>query len=238
MKTFRVFNCVLTFSDDTGRPPEDVVHDALRMTNEWLDTGPWPDASIEIVGKPEDCIEVDGKASGVLVELLQDDSPENPLESVDCRLISFSARHSNFEHPDNYFDVGAPNEDTKQQLDAQEAFVLRYYEHGQCEWALAGEGSPGSDCRFDGVRVAGILFIGTDTPPEHRERFARELVKQYTAWCNGEVYGYVAKDNRGNEIDSCWGYYAAPDLKETVLWQLGMEEADVTFVGDLAWIVE
>lgn len=39
-----------------------------------------------------------------------------------------------------------------------------------------------------------------------RECMIAEL-DEYSAWRNGEVYGYVIKDDEGNELDSCWGFY-------------------------------
>lgn len=35
----------------------------------------------------------------------------------------------------------------------------------------------------------------------------------YTAYLNGEVFGWVTKDEEGDEIDSCWGYYGCQEFE-------------------------
>ena len=79
----------------------------------------------------------------------------------------------------------------------------------------------GPACRFDSVRVAGILLW--EQPPavlpsgyREREADARGFLDTYTAWANGEVYGYEIErittcDASGTAsaefVDSCFGFY-------------------------------
>lgn len=46
----------------------------------------------------------------------------------------------------------------------------------------------------------------TGCPPELFEQACRDDLAQYKAWANGDVYGWVALDDHGDEIESCWGY--------------------------------
>ena len=39
----------------------------------------------------------------------------------------------------------------------------------------------------------------------------QQEVKVYSAWANGEVYGFTVTDPAGDQIDSCWGFVAEPD---------------------------
>jgi hypothetical protein len=153
-------------------------------------------------------------------EIILDEGPhENPCEEDSWEVVSFGNRHYNFRRPE---DVGVRGMDAYGQLqfiigmqrkiERNTAFVLSYYEHGQCSWFLKGHGLPGTDCVWDGVKNAGLLIwrgnandIGKT--PEDRERFAMHFIEIYTHWCNGEVYGYRILDDDGEEIDSCWGYY-------------------------------
>ncbi|CAB5237911.1 hypothetical protein UFOVP142_2 [uncultured Caudovirales phage] len=32
-------------------------------------------------------------------------------------------------------------------------------------------------------------------------------VEEYGQWASGNVYGYIVKDEEGEEVDSCWGFY-------------------------------
>lgn len=38
-------------------------------------------------------------------------------------------------------------------------------------------------------------------------------VKEYNQWLQGDVYGFVLEDARGNELHSCWGFFGT-DWKE------------------------
>lgn len=171
----------------------------------------------------------------VIVSIEVDDDCNDPSAAGGddgCwRLWSFNPNHSNHKTP---WDLGfmssgeliaveevddstecSPNEvaELHRKLDVGLAFRLGYYEHGQCDWHLSGQGGPGSDCRFDGRRFAGLLVW--EEPDDHmghttyEDRFdnAKGFLEVYTAWCNGECYGYSVKTAGGEEIDSCWGFY-------------------------------
>lgn len=46
--------------------------------------------------------------------------------------------------------------------------------------------------------------------PQLREKvegILRSEVEVFSQWANGEVYGFITKDEDGEEIDSCWGMY-------------------------------
>lgn len=52
------------------------------------------------------------------------------------------------------------------------------------------------------------------------KRLAESLLlaemKEFNAWLEGEVYGYIVKDSYGEIADSCWGYYG-PDEYDRAL---------------------
>ena len=39
-------------------------------------------------------------------------------------------------------------------------------------------------------------------------------IEEYNLYLNGESYGYIIKDDDGNEIDSCWGFLGEDVAKE------------------------
>lgn len=41
----------------------------------------------------------------------------------------------------------------------------------------------------------------------------------YNAYCNGVIAGYIATDDEGNHIDSCWGYYGDDTDKDGYMMQ-------------------
>jgi len=148
-----------------------------------------------------------------------DSEHENPTEWSDWEPISFSNRHINYKEPgdvgvkgiDSYGDVVATQR-LQRKLDSNTAFILSYFEHGDSVWFLKGHGAPGTDCRWDGRRIAGILRwngkardIGKTL--EEREENAKLFIESYTQWRNGDVWGYRIFDDNDEEIDSCWGYF-------------------------------
>lgn len=157
-----------------------------------------------------------------------DDSPENPLDYSNYELISFNSRHSNFGHPEElgWFKNGPhPTPKLRKLMEKDLAFVLSYYEHGDCRWQLQdGPKIPGSECPWDSVRTAGLLiFTGAlkDAPAKsQRAAAAQDLVSAYTDWSNGSVYEWFLEDKRGNTIDSLGGLfglsYAEESLKEAL----------------------
>lgn len=187
------------------------------------------------------------------IELWHDEDGEDPLTWDDWEMWSFSRRHASFKHPDE-FDLSDPeNFGLRSKLRAGTAFWLRYYEHGRCEWALAGEGSPGSGCPWDSVSRAGIL-IWNGRPgdlgpsPEARRERARNLLEVYTAWANGDVYGYSVMESCGecgrsaDVEDSCGGFYGTDASTEYMIDQAlksaGVPFEQVRWEGDAAFLAD
>ena len=133
------------------------------------------------------------------VHLEHDGDGENPSEWDGWRLHSFGRRHTNFRDPkslglaleldsDGWPKVKNPG--LRSKLKAGLAFFVSYFEHGQCVWFIPGEGP---SCPWDSVRCAGLLVwehdsadLGPKTYAD-RQRDARNFLKTYTAFCNGEV---------------------------------------------------
>lgn len=176
-----------------------------------------------------------------------DDSPENPSDYSGWKVFSFSNRHRNFTHPDK-LGLGALGPDNKpivhnpglrRKMDVGLAFLLSYYEHGPCQWSLMGHGP---QCRFDSVRIAGLLVWGQ--PPQdlgpktyaEREKDAEQFLQTYTNWCNGWVYGYRF-DDPSNKIDaSCYGFYDLDQMFREIAEAAGGHE--LVFDGQCRDLVE
>lgn len=148
----------------------------------------------------------------VIVYLEHDQDIECPSEWDGWKLKSFNTRHNSFAHPDEFTGRNGWKSDIKQMLKSGRAFILSYYEHGQCSWFLSGEDKPGVEYQWDGVRVAGLLIWEHDPKflprgYEKRKELARGFCETYTAWANGEGYYYSVEDTDGNHLDSCGGFY-------------------------------
>ena len=139
----------------------------------------------------------------------------------DYRVAGFNRRWTSYVdpdkfrlHPDASGHVTTDDIGLRRKLAVGTAFILSCYQHSGVVWSLKGSGP---QCQFDTAQVAGILFVprvrGENL--EKRAERARDFLKTYNAWCNGEVYGLVAKRD-GEVIDSLWGFYGYDDAKANV----------------------
>ena len=78
-------------------------------------------------------------------------------------------------------------------------------------------------CPWDSGQLGHIVVTDVEMRKEFGvKRLTKELrakalkqlqqeVETYDEYLRGEVYGYVAEDEGGNHLDSCWGYYGSDD---------------------------
>ena len=145
--------------------------------------------------------------------LHHDSDIQNPSEfDGSWTLYSFSRRHASYRDPSEFFPNGRPSIGLRRKLEVGTAFVLSYFEHSGCKWSLRGKGPK---CQFDSVDVAGILIwensvkdMGAKTK-EQRAQDAEYFLTIYTDWCNGNGYGYDVTDEKGELLDSCFGFYGS-----------------------------
>lgn len=74
-------------------------------------------------------------------------------------------------------------------------------------------------CRWDSGQI-GFIYLEKDKLLKwyNREKITRQLLKSvekdlisevelYNHYLTGQVFGYVVRDEKGVEVDSCWGFY-------------------------------
>jgi len=164
-----------------------------------------------------------------------DSDNENPLDDTEWKLHSFCRKHSNFTHPDEweirlnqYGEAVCDNLGMKRKLECCTAFELSYFEHGECAWMLnGGPYPPGVEFQWDGVQLAGLLVWhgkAADLGKTHEQRIAhaRSVVKEYTQWCNGDIWHYAIYGDDDKILDSCGGCYgheyAVKEAEEQMKW--------------------
>lgn len=179
--------------------------------------------------------------------LHHDHDIECPTEYDGWKLHSFSRKHVNFKHPDEF---GVRRDGTSdkigfwRKLEVGTAFILGYFEHGNSMWFHADERPAGTegDFRWDGVSVAGVLVWEqpvNDLGPksyDDRKADARQFLKTYTAWCNGEAYGYSIEDEDGESVDSCFGFFDVEHMFEEIRQHTANAEVEVT--GEAKWLAD
>ncbi len=180
------------------------------------------------------------KTPKLIVEILHDQDVESPCDEEGAwKLYSFSSRHLSYGDPGEFFPDGEPTLALRNGLEAGTAWILSYFEHGQCQWMLSDEprGALAGDWRWDGVDVAGVLMwehplddLGPRTKQDRRAD-AAAFVRTYTQWCNGETYGYTITDSDDQVVGSCFGFIGADHLVSSVLDDL-TEGGEVVEVRD------
>ena len=114
-------------------------------------------------------------------------------------------------------------------LKAGKMFWLDRYEHSGISYSLSGTGTMAND--WDNSRNAGILEFSNDyiknTSYEDRERYAREDIKQYSDWANGEVYNVTITTDTGLDINQCSGFIGYENAKSYITEVIGDAEYEI-----------
>lgn len=105
-----------------------------------------------------------------------------------------------------------------------DVFVVDVFEHGNIMYSLSGEGP---QCQFDTASGGAAIAIPNehhDNPFTNTRDAAEGILAEYTAWCNGDVYGvYEMGKVNGEWAENdypCFGIigweYAEQCLKEGI----------------------
>lgn len=183
----------------------------------------------------------------LILTLHNDHDAENPCDSDGWKLYSFGRKHVNFKHPDEFGvlrDGTSSKVGFRRKLEVGTAFVLGYFEHGNSCWFHADERPAGTegDFRWDGVAVSGVLVweqpvrnLGPKTFDE-RKADARNFLKSYTAWANGECYGYTLETDDGEPVDSCFGFLDVEHMFSEIRQHTANAEVEVQ--GEAKWLAD
>jgi hypothetical protein len=89
------------------------------------------------------------------------------------------------------------------------AYPVFKYEHGGVAYSLGA-----FSCPWDSGQC-GFLFLSRKEwkrKSKKSDSYAKGVIESYSAWCNGQVFGFIVEDEEsGEEIDSCWGFIGESD---------------------------
>lgn len=169
------------------------------------------------------------RQNGYTVRVYNDENPEHPFNAFDTTCMSlfvWKSRGVNSQWQTD-FDVACPFADKDFVEDfeqVQEIFKKKVERKSLAGFAVIDFG----DWR---VWYQAILFI---TPKqaeregwssEQAQTYLNAIAREITAYVNGEVYGYQIT-RRGQEIDSCWGFYDYDQMKENIESQINWHVAE------------
>lgn len=143
-----------------------------------------------------------------------DDSPENPRDFENQTIMVFYHRRYHVPNEakfnfDDYNSLDEAERGLKRSL-KKVRFISRVYmyDHGGTAYSL----TPFS-CRFDSgclgfiVITADSLFDKKRRSQKQYEEIAKSELKMYSNFVNGEVYCVTIKDENGDVVTGCSGYY-------------------------------
>lgn len=100
---------------------------------------------------------------------------------------------------------------------------LRLYDHSGITMSVGSGPSPFDPGGWDSGQV-GWIFVGPERAKSEwgdgpdglakADKYLRGEVETYDQFLTGAVYGFVIKDESGNQVDSCWGHYGMDYAKE------------------------
>jgi hypothetical protein len=155
---------------------------------------------------------------------LDEGGTESPISGDDAVKIAALHRRYINPNPECGTDVEELDEWARENAGEWEAFALFMYDHSGTIYKPSRGGSSPFSCPWDSGRV-GFIFLKRSEFSGDLFDAATQICETYTAWANGEIYGYVLEDDDGEHLDSCWGYIGERDYCESE-----MDEAATRYV--------
>lgn len=159
--------------------------------------------------------------AGLTVEIHQDDDPSSPREWCNLGTMIFCPRDRNRLH----LHEGGNDDDDIPAIIAEPGTVyVTLYETND---GVAAEDCPYAPSLYDSP--AGIAYVTREQWQREykRQRLTKQLrativrlligeARDYSDYCEGNVYGYVIRDpETDEELDSLWGMYEGDDPSYT-----------------------
>lgn len=158
-----------------------------------------------------DITEVQTADKIVLGCIVRDDSPGDPLEEFDeGTLVQFDRRRIH--------DGERPNIETFQSIIRENKGRVFYVDNMRDGYAVGQRATIKNS--EDIEDAAGYYIAPADlNPGKQAANYAKGAMEQYTAWCDGDVWGICVweYDKATLELgyrDECWGYYGSEHAEQ------------------------
>lgn len=173
--------------------------------------------------------------NGKTLEVILEDYPQNPREDDNLtKMICFHGRYSlGDKHNYNHKDYGGWAEMKKAIIKKEKSKVilpLYLYDHSGITISTSPFG-----CQWDSGQIGWVIVTKDKINEAYKvkritkkdiEKATNSLlaeVERYDQYIRGEVYGYRLLDEKGNEEDSCWGYFGSDIKTNGILDSIGAE---------------
>jgi hypothetical protein len=183
---------------------------------------------------------------GSVLEIHHDSSPESPREWDN--LGTMAVFHKRYSFGDEV-DISGDDYNSWDEMEAaikekfKPAAILPIYMYDHSGVTI---NTTGFSCQWDSGQVGfifttqkqmdllGVTIKNGQTWGEFVEDMENQLrgeVETMDQYISGEVYGFVVKDQDGEEQDSCWGFYGDDHKSNGILDHVG--EDKIKDLGDL-----
>ncbi len=182
---------------------------------------------------------------GFTINIIHDDSgdTESPIENDLGDNLKFAALHRRYVNPSKELDSVEAIAEFMQANSADDSewacFPLFMYDHSGTIYHASEGGNPFA-CQWDSGRL-GMIALKRSEYTNATLETANLICDEYTAWANGECYGFEIEDGDGEHVDSCWGFIGDPEghvleeAREKVKWfaadKRKREQADSDAIG-------
>jgi len=146
--------------------------------------------------------------NGNIIRIVYDESPENPKEWDNLGEIVYK---ENGKYTLGY--ESATQEELDEIANDPDNFWLPVYAYIHSGTAL---NTTGFSCPWDSGKC-GLIWCPKSklevSEEESRKIFIQE-VETFSKYLNGETYGFIIEDKKGNVVESCFGFYGLEDCEE------------------------
>lgn len=144
------------------------------------------------------------------------------------KVISFRRQHADIGPRGEFSSIEVCLDYYVEHIKTGKAWFLDHYVHSGEVWSFHGEGP---QCRWDTAKNAGMLvYICEDYEYPSREELkkaARQVLKEYNEWANGEVYGWEFILEDGTSDGGCGFIVGLEWLIDTIRDEIGDEPYEI-----------
>jgi hypothetical protein len=140
-------------------------------------------------------------------EILHDDSGIDFWEFEER--ITFISGHKNYSSQGTKYKLidFSDMSEIVEEFKGKEVIEVYAYIHGNIALSLNS-----FNCRWDSG-LFGLLVFEKGEFGENNQGL-KDFITSWASWLNGEVYGYQVQDDKGEVLDSCWGFIGYEHCEE------------------------
>jgi hypothetical protein len=157
----------------------------------------------------------------VTYEIMQDDTQLNPRDEYDNLSTFYGPNNSRYmvggknDHEVDPYEL----EDVIKEFHREKAVVVEFQSNAGTCYAVVERSQLKKEFLDYGYSMRKALY--------YARKNAQAEIETWIDYCNGDVYGYIVKDNDGEVLDSVWGFYGEEYCEEEAKSSAQWHENDI-----------